>query len=49
MDPWLLLVPVQTQHSEMKIMYKWAKSFAFRIALDKINTFLVLSAACVAK
>jgi len=49
MFPWLLLVPVQTQHSVMKIMYKGANSFAFRIALDKIITFLILSAACVAK
>jgi hypothetical protein len=49
MDPWLLLVPVQTQHSELKIMYKGANSFASCIALDKINTFLILSAASAAK
>ena len=33
----------------MKIMYKGANSFAFCIALHKINTFLILSAACAAK
>jgi hypothetical protein len=49
MDPWLLLVPVQTQHSEKKIMHKGANSFAFCIALYKIDTFLILSAACGAK
>ena len=49
MDPWLLLVPVQIQLSEMKIMFKGANSFAFCVALDKINTFLILFAACVAK
>jgi hypothetical protein len=49
MDPWLLLVPVQTQHSEMKIMYKGANNFASSITPDKINTFLILSAACAAK
>lgn len=49
MNPWLLLVPVQTQHNEKKIIYKGENIFAFRIALDKINTFLILSVACVAK
>ena len=49
MDLWVLLIPVQTQCSEMKIMCKGTNSFAFCSALDKINTFLILSAACATK
>jgi hypothetical protein len=33
-DGSMLLVPVQTQRSEMKIMCKGANIFAFRNALD---------------